>query len=64
MTKWKFNYDFEKVERGVITVEEAKGTDTYVDVLRECSLTEDTFLHILSLIRKNGSRLETPYILS
>jgi chaperonin GroEL len=35
---------FAKVgKEGVITVEEAKGTETYVDVVEECSLTEDIF---------------------
>jgi hypothetical protein len=29
-------------KEGVITVEEAKGTE-YVDVVEECSLTEDIF---------------------
>ena len=39
---------FEKVgKEGVITVEEAKGTDTYVDVVEECSLIEDIYLLIL-----------------
>ena len=38
---------FEKVgKEGVITVEEAKGTDTYVDVVEGCSLTEVICLHI------------------
>jgi chaperonin GroEL (HSP60 family) len=30
-------------KEGVITVEEAKGTETYVDVVEGCSLTEDIF---------------------
>ena len=47
---------FEKVgKEGVITVEEAKGTDTYVDVVEGMQLIENTFLLILLLIlRKWG----------
>ena len=37
----------EKVSKdGVITVEESKTAETYLRLLRVCSLTEVTFLHI------------------
>ena len=32
---------------GVITVEEAKGISDELDVVEECSLIEDIYLHIL-----------------
>ena len=37
-------------KEGVITVEEAKGTDTYVDVVEGCNLTVDTSARTLSPI--------------
>jgi chaperonin GroEL len=44
---------FAKVgKEGVITVEEAKGTDTYVDVVEGMQFDEDIFLLILLRIRK------------
>jgi chaperonin GroEL len=55
---------FAKVgKEGVITVEEAKGTDTYVDVVEGMQFDRDIFLLILLQFGKNGSRIRNPYIL-
>jgi chaperonin GroEL len=48
-------------KEGVITVEEAKGTETYVDVVEEYSLTEDIFFVTNS--ERMEMELEDPYIL-
>jgi chaperonin GroEL len=46
------------LEKKVITVEEAKGTDTYVDVVKECNLIEIIF----SLFVTNSEKMEVELI--
>jgi chaperonin GroEL len=49
-------------EEGVITVEEAKGTETYVDVVEGMQF-EDIFPYFVTNSERMEVELEDPYIL-